>query len=139
MSKRVLFLCTSNSCRSQIAEALVNARLGDAWQAFSAGTRPAGFVHPLTEVALAEIGIQHAGRSKSMNEFKGMEFDLVVTVCDAAAEACPVWSGKGRTVHLDFEDPAKAQGSQAEMMVVFRRVRDAILQEITTLLVTHAG
>src|SRR5512136_1585808 len=85
--RKVLFLCTGNSCRSQMAEAIVNARLGDAWEAYSAGTQPAGYVHPLA--ALAEIGILHQGRSKHADDYRDVSFDLVVTVCDAAAEACP--------------------------------------------------
>jgi arsenate reductase len=91
MKRRVLFLCSGNSCRSQMAEAMVNARMGDAWQAFSAGTQPAGYVHPKALQALSEIGIQHEERSKSADEFRDMPFDLVVTVCDGAAENCPVW------------------------------------------------
>lgn len=90
MKKKVLFLCIGNSCRSQMAEAIVNARLGETWEAFSAGSRPTGFVHPKALAALAEIGIRHAGRSKSMDEFRGTAFDLVVTVCNSAAEECPV-------------------------------------------------
>ena len=133
MNKRVLFLCSGNSCRSQMAEAIVNARLGDAWQAFSAGTRPAGFVHPLTEAALAEIGIRHAGRSKSVDEFRGMDFDLVVTVCDTAEEECPAWIGRGIKEHYCYPDPAILGTIE-----VFRLVRDAIEQEIIPLLVTHA-
>ena len=89
MKRKVLFLCTGNSCRSQIAEAIVNYRLGDRWEAVSAGTKPAGYVHPKVLEALTEIGIQHQGRSKSVNEFRGVDFDLVVTVCDSAAEECP--------------------------------------------------
>ena len=88
--KHVLFLCTGNSCRSQMAEAIVNPRLGDRWHAFSAGVRPAGTVHPNAVRALAEIGIQHKGRSKSADEFRAAAFDLVVTACDQAAEACPM-------------------------------------------------
>ena len=131
MSKRkVLFLCTGNSCRSQIAEAIVNARLGDAWEAVSAGTQPAGYTHPKAVVALAEIGIQHIGRSKSTDEFRSVDFDLVVTVCDDAAENCPVWLGKGKRVHIGFEDPAKAEGSDEQIMGVFRRVRDEIAEQI---------
>ena len=131
MTKRkVLFLCTGNSCRSQMAEAIVNARLGDAWQAVSAGTRPAGYVHPTALAALAEIGIQHTGRSKSADEFRGVDFDVVVTVCDDAAENCPVWLGKGRRVHLGFDDPAKAAGTDEQVMAAFRRVRDEIAEKI---------
>lgn len=84
--KKVLFLCTGNSCRSQMAEAIVNARLGGEWQAVSAGTKPAGYVRPKALAALAEIGIQHEGRSKLADEFRGVDFALVVTVCDSAAE-----------------------------------------------------
>lgn len=134
MKRKVLFLCSGNSCRSQMAEAIVNARLGDRWQAFSAGTQPAGAVHPKALQVLQEIGIRHAGRSKSADEFRGMDFDLVVTVCDSAAEACPVWLGKGKRAHRDFPDPAKAQGSEAEIMIVFRAVRDAIAVEIPKIL-----
>ena len=100
MKRKVLFLCTGNSCRSQMAEAIVNARLGDVWEAYSAGTQPAGYVHPLALRALAEIGIQHGGRSKHADEYRSVPFDLVVTVCDDAAENCPVWLGQGKRVHL---------------------------------------
>lgn len=136
--KKVLFLCTGNSCRSQMAEAIVNARLGDRWQASSAGTKPAGYVHPKALAALSEIGIQHAGRSKQADEFRDTDFDIVVTVCDSAAEECPVWLGKGKRVHHSFPDPAKAEGSQAEIMDVFRKVRDAIEKEMIELLKTHS-
>ena len=130
MSKRkVLFLCTGNSCRSQMAEAIVNARMGEAWQAFSAGTRPAGYVHPKALEALREIGIQHQGRSKRAEEFREAEFDLVVTVCDSAAEECPLWLGKGRRVHRSFPDPARTDD-----IADFRKVRDDMLVEIPKLL-----
>lgn len=132
--RQVLFLCTGNSCRSQMAEAIVNARLGDRWAAVSAGTQPAGYVHPLALAALAEIGIVHQGRSKLADEYRGVPFDLVVTVCDSAAEECPVWLGPGRRVHHSFPDPAKATGTEAEIMEEFRRVRDAIAVEMTALL-----
>ena len=130
----MLFLCTGNSCRSQIAEAIVNARLGERWQAFSAGTHPAGYVHPRALVVLAEAGIQHQGSSKSVDLFRQDHFDLVVTVCDSAAEECPVWLGPGRRAHLGFPDPAKATGSEAEIMARFRQVRDAIAEQIPILL-----
>jgi arsenate reductase (thioredoxin) len=138
VKRRVLFLCTGNSCRSQLGEALVNARLGDRWQAFSAGTRPAGYVHPTALAALAEIGIVHAGRSKSVDEFKGQPFDLVATVCDSAAEDCPVWLGQGKRVHHSFPDPAKAEGSEEEVMAAFRSVRDAIASWLPELLAEPA-
>lgn len=134
-SKRsVLFLCTGNSARSQLAEALVNARLGERWQAVSAGTRPAGYVHPLALQALREIGIEHAGRSKSADEFCEASFDLVVTVCDSAAEECPLWLGPGRRIHQGFPDPARVEGSEAEKLAAFRAVRDAMIRELLPLL-----
>jgi len=132
--KRVLFLCTGNSARSQMAEAIVNARLPDRWQAVSAGTKPTGYVHPKAVQALQEIGIRHEGRSKRADEFQDAEFDLVVTVCDSAAEECPVWLGKGRRTHHSFPDPAKAEGSDEDVMAAFRAVRDAIAEEIPELL-----
>lgn len=127
--KKVLFLCTGNSCRSQMAEAIVNARMGGEWQAVSAGTKPAGYVHPKALAALAEIGIQHEGRSKLADEFKGTDFDLVVTVCDSAAEECPIWLGKGKKVHHSFPDPALTDD-----MDDFRVVRDDIEKAMLTLL-----
>jgi arsenate reductase len=131
---KVIFLCTGNSCRSHMAEAIVNARLGDEWQAFSAGTEPAGYVHPKALAALAEIGIQHAGESKHTDEFRDRDFDLVVTLCDDAAENCPIWLGQGKRVHVGFPDPAKAEGLDDEVMKVFRTVRDEIDNKIIELL-----
>ena len=130
--KKVLFLCTGNSCRSQMAEAIVNTRLGDQWEAVSAGTRPAGYVHPKALEALSEIGIQHEGRSKRADEFREADFDLVVTVCDSAAEECPVWLGKGKRVHHGFPDPALTDN-----MDDFRKVRDEIARAIPALLETY--
>lgn len=127
--KKVLFLCTGNSCRSQMAEAIINARMGAEWQAVSAGTKPAGYVHPKALTALAEIGIQHEGRSKQADEFKGQDFDLVVTVCDSAAEECPVWLGKGKKVHHSFPDPALTDDLND-----FRSVRDDIEKVMLELL-----
>lgn len=129
MRRKVLFLCTGNSCRSQMAEAIVNAKLGNTWEAVSAGTKPTGFVHPKALAVLSEIGIQHEGRSKLADEFKGVDFDLVVTVCDSAAEECPVWLGKGKRTHHSFPDPAITDN-----MDDFRKVRDDIEIEITKLL-----
>jgi arsenate reductase len=134
MKRKVLFLCTGNSCRSQLAEAIVNARLGGMWEAVSAGTKPAGYVHPKALAALEEIGIHHAGRSKLADEFRGVDFDLVVTVCDSAAEECPLWLGPGKRHHHSFPDPAKAEGSDEEVMQVFRAVRDDIERQMTALL-----
>ncbi len=134
MRRNVLFLCTGNSCRSQMAEAIANARLADRWRAYSAGTQPAGYVHPKAIQVLAEIGIQHDGRSKHADELRGVDFDLVVTVCDSAAEECPLWLGPGIRVHYSFPDPAKAAGREDEVLGVFRQVRDAIVEQIPGLL-----
>jgi arsenate reductase len=119
-----------------LAEAIVNARLGDTWEAVSAGTKPAGYIHPLAIQALAEIGIDHQGRSKHADEFRGVDFDVVITVCDDAAENCPVWLGKGKRVHIGFDDPAKSQGTNEQLMVVFRRVRDEIAEKIPAYLIS---
>jgi len=126
---QVLFLCTGNSCRSQLAEAIVNARLGEKWKAFSAGTKPAGYVHPKAIAVLAEIGIIHEGASKSVDAFRDHPFDLVITVCDSAAEDCPLWLGQGRRMHCGFPDPALTDDIED-----FRKVRDDIAQQIPALL-----
>lgn len=115
-----------------MAEAIVNARLSESWEAVSAGTKPAGYVHPKAIQALAEIGIQHQGRSKLADEFRGAPFDLVVTVCDSAAEECPLWLGQGKRLHHSYPDPAKTDDLQD-----FRAVRDAIAREIVDLLQLH--
>ena len=134
MVRKVLFLCTGNSCRSQMAEAIVNARLSNDWRAYSAGTQPSGFVHPKAVRVFDEIGIEHSGASKHTDLFQNEEFDVVVTVCDDAAENCPLWLGKGKRTHLGFPDPAKAEGTDEETLAVFRSVRDAILLKVPELL-----
>ena len=136
--KKVLFLCTGNSCRSQMAEAIINARLGSTWEALSAGTRPTGYVHPKALEALSEIGIQHSGSSKRADEFRDVDFDLVVTVCDSAAEECPIWLGKGKRAHHSFPDPAKAEATDEEIMNAFRTVRDDLEKELIQLLEVHS-
>lgn len=129
--KKVLFLCTGNSCRSQMAEGLVNHYLVDEWRACSAGTDPAGYVHPLAVRAMSELGIDISRqRSKSTDEFRETHFDFVVTLCDDAAENCPIWLGRDRKVHVGFEDPATTTGSDEERLAVFRRVRDEIRREL---------
>ncbi len=123
--RRVLFLCTGNSARSQMAEGLVNHLRGDRWQAVSAGTHPTGSVHPLAIAAMKEIGVDiSCARSKSVDEFRDAAFDVVITVCDSAAEECPLWLGQGKRVHIGFPDPAR--GSLSD----FRTVRDAIEQQV---------
>ena len=117
-----------------MAEAIVNARYPE-WKAYSAGTKPAGYVHPKAIRALEEIGITHSGQSKQIDELHTKDFDLVVTVCDSAAEECPVWPGRaGRRVHHGFVDPAKAEGTLKEQKQVFRQVRSEMLEIIPRLL-----
>jgi arsenate reductase len=115
-----------------MAEAIVNNQLSETWKAVSAGTKPAGYVHPKAIQALSEIGINHNGRSKLADEFREVSFDLVVTVCDSAAEECPIWLGKGKRVHHSFPDPAKTDDIED-----FRKVRDSIREEIIALLGKH--
>ncbi len=129
--RRVLFLCTGNSARSQMAEGLVNHFLGDRWQAFSAGTAPAGYVHPLAIEAMRELGIdisQH--RSKRVDEFREASFDLVITLCSGAAEDCPVWLGGGERLHMGFADPAALATAASGGLAAFRCVRDAIREKV---------
>jgi len=129
--KKVLFLCTGNSCRSQMAEGLVNHGLGDRWEAFSAGTDPTGYVHPLAIQTMAGLSIDISDQcSKSLEAFRDTAFDVVITVCDEAAENCPLWLGSGRVHHIGFPDPADASGSREERLDVFRRVRDGLRHEV---------
>jgi arsenate reductase len=130
-TKRVLILCTGNSCRSQMAEALWQSLGEGEWSAASAGSKPSGYVHPLAIAAMRELGIDiSAGVSKSLERFAGEKFDLVVTVCDNARESCPVFAGAKQTLHWPFDDPADAAGTDEEKMAVFRRVRDDIRAKI---------
>jgi len=129
--RRVLVLCTGNSCRSQMAEAWLNSLGRGNVEAFSAGSRPAGYVHPLAVRVMAESGLDISGhRSKPVNDFLGQPFDYVITVCDDAAESCPVFPGKGTRVHWGLEDPARAEGDEIQQLEVFRRVRDDLRQRI---------
>ena len=128
---RILVVCTGNAARSQMAEAFLARVPGVA--AASAGTHPAG-IHPLTVRVLAEVGIDWSGaRSKSISEMLGREWDLVLTVCDSAREACPVVPGARRIVHEAFPDPAAVDGSEEDRLAAFRAVRDAIAARMATL------
>ena len=134
---KVLFLCTGNSCRSQMAEGWGKALLSGKAEVFSAGTRP-GTVDPRAIKVMAEAGLDISGhRSKHADELKGIAFDLVVTVCDNAREACPVWFGKVKKLHKSFEDPpflAKEAGTEEEALAHYRRVRDEIRDFVAGLL-----
>ena len=119
---RVLFVCTGNSARSLMAEALVRHKGGSAFEVHSAGTVPRG-VNPLTLRVLADAGIDATGaRSKSVAEYLGQPFDYVVTVCDEARQVCPVFPGAHESLHWGYEDPAEASGTEEERLAVFRRV-----------------
>jgi len=134
MPKRVLILCTGNSIRSQMAEALWRELGEGEWETFSAGSHPSGYVHPRAVLAMGEIGIDISDQeSKSAEEFVDDAFDLVVTVCDNAREHCPVFPGATRMEHWPFPDPT-AMPSGADGMDGFRRVRDAIQERIETFL-----
>lgn len=131
MKKRVLFLCTANSCRSQMAEGIVNHFLGDRLEAFSAGTR-ASFVNPTAIEAMKEIGVDMSNhRSKNLSEFDGKSFDHVITLCGDANETCPLYIGGTKKTHIGFDDPAKATGSPEEILREFRRVRNEIKDKLT--------
>jgi arsenate reductase len=131
---RVLFVCTGNSARSQMAEALLRRLGGPTFEVFSAGTEPKG-VNPLTVRVLSEAGIDISGaRSKSTGAFLGQPFDYVVTVCDRAREACPYFPGAGRTLHWSFDDPAEATGTDEQRLAVFRRVMGEIRSAVETLI-----
>jgi arsenate reductase len=128
---RVLFLCTHNSARSQMAEGLLRAWGGDRFDAFSAGTE-ATRVQPLAIFAMAEIGIDISGHtSKTLATFDGQTFHYVVTVCDDAREACPFFPGARQQLHWSLDDPSAASGSEAERLAEFRRVRDEIGDRIS--------
>jgi arsenate reductase (thioredoxin) len=123
----VLILCTGNSCRSHLAEGLLRHVAGDILEVASAGSKPAGYVHPLGIKAMAEIGIDiSAHTSKHMNDFLVRDVETVITVCGNADQACPLFPGQVNRHHWPFEDPAHATGTEAEKLAVFRRVRDEI-------------
>ena len=129
---RVLILCTGNSCRSHMAEGILRAAAGDFLEVCSAGSQPAGYVHPQAIAALAEIGIDISGHtSKHMNEFLDREVETVITVCGHAEQACPVFPGQMNRHHWPFDDPAHATGTSAEIAAEFRRVRDEIRRVFT--------
>lgn len=136
---KVLFLCTENACRSQMAEGLVNHDLAGQVQAFSAGVRPTR-VNPRAIQVMAELGIDISHhRSKSVDDLAGERFDLVITVCDRAAEQCPLFPGDTEIMHVGFSDPAKATGTEEEILTVFRQVRDEIGEQLVMLLKQKLG
>ncbi len=123
----ILILCTGNSCRSHLAEGILCHALGDGFRVASAGSKPAGYVHPLAIQAMAEIGIDiSAHHSKHLEEFLNDEVETVITVCGNADQVCPMFPGQMNRHHWGFDDPAHATGSEDEQLAVFRRVRDEI-------------
>jgi len=129
---RVIFVCTGNSARSQMAEAILRRDGGPAFDVVSAGVDPGG-VNPLTIQALDKVGLDIRGaRSKSVGEFLGQPFDYVITVCDRARESCPYFPGGRETLHWGFDDPAEAEGTDVERLVVFERVMGEIAHRIRT-------
>jgi len=137
--KRILFICTRNSSRSQMAEALVNHDLAGKFEAFSAGTDPS-FVHPLAIAVMKELGIDISKkRSKGMDEFSGQRFDYVITLCSRADETCPVFWGGTQKIHLGFPDPTECTGTDTEKLATFRKVRDQIREQIVGFLVDPEG
>ncbi len=124
--KRVLFICTHNAARSQMAEGFLRTLRGDAYESFSAGTE-SGKLNPLVVQAMAEIGIDISGhRSKRISELGNLEFDLVVTLCDQAKGICPILPGDHETLHKGFDDPSALTGTEKEIMTQVRRIRDEI-------------
>lgn len=137
MPKRVLILCTGNSARSQMAEGLLRHLGGSNYEVRSAGTHPSS-VNPFAIEAMREIGIDiSAHSSKSVAEFTNQEFDIVVTVCDSAAEQCPVFPGAPYRIHWSLPDPNAASGSEAQRLAVFRSVRDDLATRLRAFLSTH--
>lgn len=123
----VLILCTGNSCRSHLAEGILRDAAGDLLEVLSAGSNPAGYVHPKAAEVMKEIGIDISGHaSKHMNEFLNRKVDTVITVCGNADQACPVFPGQVNRYHWGFDDPAHAKGTDEEILGEFRRVRDQI-------------
>ena len=121
----VLILCTGNSCRSHLAEGILRAAAGDAIRVASAGSNPAGFVHPFAIKVMQEIGIDIAEhRSKHLREFLHEPVETVITVCGKAGQECPLFPGQVNRYHWGFDDPARAAGTEEEQLAVFRRVRD---------------
>lgn len=123
----VLILCTGNSCRSHLAEGILRRAAGDLFDVHSAGSKPAGYVHPKAMAVMKEIDIDISDHvSKHLNEFLGKKIDTVITVCGNADQACPMFPGQVNRYHWGFDDPAHAKGTDEEVLNVFRRVRDQI-------------
>jgi len=140
MPVTVLFLCTGNSARSQMAEAFLKHIGGDRFDVASAGSQPAARVHPMTEAVMEEINIPLSGAyPKHMSQFLAGHWDFVITVCDKARDACPTFPGDTQSIHWGFDDPAAAEGTEEERLRVFRHVRDEILSRIRLFAATFSA
>jgi len=135
MKKKIIVLCTGNSCRSQIAEGYFRHQAGDRFDVASAGLEP-GFVHPKAIQVMQEDGIDISNHiSKNVNQYTGEKFDYIITVCENAKERCPYFPGSAERIHWSFEDPAVAKGTEEEILAVFRKVRDQIKEKIIKFLI----
>ena len=133
--KRVLIICTGNASRSQLAEGMINHFLAERWLALSAGSHPSGYVHPLALAALRELGIDPSGQvSKGLDQFIGQPFDVVITVCDNAAQYCPVWPGQGKVIHFPLPDPSDVEDTPEVRLAAFREVRELIRTQLFPML-----
>jgi arsenate reductase len=136
----VIFVCTGNCCRSQLAEAIMRQLAGDRFEVLSAGSEPAGYVHPLVEAVAAEMGLDIQGQvSKGLDEFADRQFDYVVTVCDHAAAKCPTLRGRLATLHWPLEDPAAVSGGDAAALQKARGVGEELHARLVAFLRTHSG
>jgi len=138
MTRKILIICTGNSCRSQMAEGFLKS-FNNGLEVHSAGTAPASKVHPRAVAVMNEVGIDiSGGRPKNIDQFLNDEFDYVITVCDHAKETCPVFTGKVKQrLHIGFDDPAEAMGTDEHIMAEFRRVRDEIRTKFKDFFTTH--
>ena len=126
MKQKVIFICTENSCRSQMGEGLLRNMAGDKYDVFSAGLKP-GFINPNAIKVMNELGVDISKHtSDDVTKYVGDEFDYIITVCDNANESCPIFPGKGKRIHWSFKDPADAVGNEEEVLDEFRKVRDQI-------------
>ncbi len=138
--RSVLFICTGNQARSQMAEALVRHRAGGRFDVQSAGAKPKEAVHPLAVEVLGELGIDISGaRPKHLEMFLGREFDFIITLCDKARDMCPVFPGRPTSEHWNLADPAAVEGPRGERLEAFRRTRDEIIRRIERFVESHAG
>ncbi|MHA1652246.1 MAG: arsenate reductase ArsC [Candidatus Helarchaeota archaeon] len=133
--KKILFLCTGNSCRSQMAEGLLRYVAGDRFEVYSAGSEPAEYINPLAVLVMNEIGIDITKQyPKHIKEFTSYKFDYVITLCESARNACLFFPGTAQKIHWNLEDPAKTIGSETERLIIFRKIRDLIYEKISEFL-----